>query len=185
MVRHGRREDRAAAYDQFTAVCARFYLSDDLTPEAAAELMAALQAVNSRAPKQVREAADRLFRHIVERAQYTATALAAAERARRRAKQRGGASGPAFSACTTRAEKRALGLWTAKTLTATGSVLDGESAGIDFADGTDSGAMFFTPAARLRMELDAFAEVTRLDLTARWWHVMLTPWGRRWWLARK
>ncbi|MGW2038703.1 hypothetical protein [Streptomyces virginiae] len=37
----------------------------------------------------------------------------------------------------------------------------------------------------LIVELGAFADIARLDVTAQWWHSLLTPWGKRWWLGRQ
>jgi len=35
-----------------------------------------------------------------------------------------------------------------------------------------------------RTALEEFASIAREDVTARWWHALLTPWGKRWWMAR-
>ncbi|MFE2165926.1 hypothetical protein ACFXB3_12785 [Streptomyces sp. NPDC059447] len=36
----------------------------------------------------------------------------------------------------------------------------------------------------LLMGLHEFTEMARLDVTARWYHALMTPWGKRWWLGR-
>ncbi|MDQ0948616.1 hypothetical protein QFZ24_002539 [Streptomyces phaeochromogenes] len=63
MVKHGRREDRAAAYDRFIGACAAFYRDRD--PSGVNDLYAALHAVELRAPRLVREAAANLCSRIV------------------------------------------------------------------------------------------------------------------------
>ncbi|MFC9636788.1 hypothetical protein ACFTY8_48560 [Streptomyces mirabilis] len=65
MVRHGRREDRAAVYDRFIAACARVFHNGKVDQDTAAELLAALLALDLRAPKHVRTAAYELFYKIV------------------------------------------------------------------------------------------------------------------------
>ncbi|MFD5940244.1 hypothetical protein [Streptomyces griseus] len=65
MVKHGRREDRAVVYDRFIGICAAFYQSRDLAAPRVPELYAALHALNLRAPKRVRDAAEKLFTRIV------------------------------------------------------------------------------------------------------------------------
>lgn len=57
-VRHGRREDRAAAYDRFVLACARCARARD--GSGVEEVWAAWRAVNLRAPVQVRKAASKL-----------------------------------------------------------------------------------------------------------------------------
>lgn len=63
MVKHGRREDRAAAYDRFIGACAAFYRDRD--PSGVNDLYAALHAVELRAPRPVRETAANLCNRIV------------------------------------------------------------------------------------------------------------------------
>ncbi|MEW1817758.1 MULTISPECIES: hypothetical protein [Streptomyces] len=63
MVKHGRREDRAAAYDRFIGACATFYRDRDAS--GVNDLYAALHAVELRAPRLVREAASNLCKRIV------------------------------------------------------------------------------------------------------------------------
>lgn len=63
MVKLGRREDRAAAYDRFMSACARYYYSDG--EEGLAELDAACQAIHLRSPKPVRSAADKLASYLI------------------------------------------------------------------------------------------------------------------------
>lgn len=63
MVKHGRREDRAAAYDRFIGACAAFYRDRD--PSGVNDLFAALHAVELRAPRSVRESAANLCNRIV------------------------------------------------------------------------------------------------------------------------
>ncbi|MEU2675200.1 hypothetical protein ABZ622_41780 [Streptomyces sp. NPDC007164] len=63
MVKHGRREDRAAVYDRFIALCSTFYCGR--TSDHVNDLFAALHAINLRAPRHIREAADGLFIRIV------------------------------------------------------------------------------------------------------------------------
>ncbi|MFE5915421.1 hypothetical protein ACFQ6B_40990 [Streptomyces wedmorensis] len=75
MVKHGRREDRALVYDRFIGICAAFYQSRDHAGSRVPELFAALHALNLRAPKRVRDAAETLFIRIVGE-QYDPEALA-------------------------------------------------------------------------------------------------------------
>ncbi|WP_432112636.1 hypothetical protein [Streptomyces sp. S1] len=63
MVKHGRREDRAGVYDRFIALCSTFYR--ERTPDHVNDLLAALHAINLRAPRDIRKAADYLFNRIV------------------------------------------------------------------------------------------------------------------------
>lgn len=59
-VKHGRREDRAAVYDRYVGACTAFY-TDSKNPAHAAGLVRALQALELRAPRKTREAAEQLF----------------------------------------------------------------------------------------------------------------------------
>ncbi|KAF4405598.1 hypothetical protein [Streptomyces lycii] len=63
MVKHGRREDRAAAYDRFVQACATFYQSRG--SDGVNDLYAARHSVELRAPRKVREAAGILCDRIV------------------------------------------------------------------------------------------------------------------------
>lgn len=70
-VKHGRREDRAVVYDRFIALCVVFCCNsdreDDEAPARVDDLYGALQAIELRAPRHVREAAQKLFWSIVGR----------------------------------------------------------------------------------------------------------------------
>ncbi|RZD62117.1 hypothetical protein C0Q58_16850 [Streptomyces albidoflavus] len=59
-VKHGRREDRAAVYDRYVCACTALY-TDSKNPVHAAGLVRALQALELRAPRKTREAAEQLF----------------------------------------------------------------------------------------------------------------------------
>lgn len=67
MVKHGRREGRAAAYDRFMAACSGVFYDGSLDRAGTTELLVARMAVEVRAPGPVRDAAERLFRQIVGR----------------------------------------------------------------------------------------------------------------------
>ncbi|MFD3945534.1 hypothetical protein [Streptomyces sp. NPDC058579] len=63
------------------------------------------------------------------------------------------------------------------------SILDMRMKGlVEFRDGQ---LPIITSNAELLEQLREFAKTARLDVTSRWWHHLLTPWGRRRWLARK
>ncbi|MEU6158807.1 hypothetical protein [Streptomyces sp. NPDC047130] len=63
MVKHGRREDRAAAYDRFVQACATFYQGRGTS--GVNDLYATCHSVELRAPRRVREAAATLCQRIV------------------------------------------------------------------------------------------------------------------------
>ncbi|WP_207220978.1 hypothetical protein [Streptomyces albidoflavus] len=65
MVKHGRREDRAAVYDRFIAACAGVFHEPVLDREGTTELLVALMAIELRAPRHVRDAATELFGDLV------------------------------------------------------------------------------------------------------------------------
>ncbi|MFJ6355018.1 hypothetical protein ACIQKB_36875 [Streptomyces sp. NPDC092046] len=169
MVKHGRREDRAAVYDRFIAACTVLYDDDKLTKEDIRELLVALHAVKLRAPRHVREAAERLFNMIV------AVAFMDFE------------AGWKYET-----HDRAYGH---------GKKADPENfrfgkVYLNFEDlhfllgGPESHPdprkwKVIESSLHLIVELGAFASIARLDVTARWWHSLLTPWGKRWYLSRK
>ncbi|MFB6674434.1 hypothetical protein ACFCWG_18905 [Streptomyces sp. NPDC056390] len=62
VVRHGRREDRASVYDRFVQACSQAVATHDR--EAMAEVWTTLQAINMRADRTVREAAEALFQKV-------------------------------------------------------------------------------------------------------------------------
>ncbi|MFF7928748.1 hypothetical protein ACFZDP_48230 [Streptomyces mirabilis] len=65
MVKHGRREDRAAAYDRFIAACVPLFHNGELDQTRVTEMHTALLAIELRAPAKVRAAAHQLFERLV------------------------------------------------------------------------------------------------------------------------
>jgi hypothetical protein len=151
MVRHGRREDRAAVYDRYIAACARVFHDGKVDQDTATELLSALLALDIRAPKQVRTAAYELFSKIV------------------------GPFGVDYQ-------------WWHKYTAEDFQPTDPDEEYPDDEDDEDYGG---PPVPHIRSseqflsELMGFTDIARADVTAQWWHALLTPWGRRWWLARK
>lgn len=145
MVKHGRREDRAATYDRFIAACGAFFFDGQVDRYVVTELLASLQAVELRAPKHVRLAANDLFEYI--------TSVDTTE----------GGPTPSLS-------------WTTLTRSAR---LSGTR------DEWELGGDEVVSSSTLLMGLREFTEAARLDVLGRWWHVLLSPWGKRWWLARR
>jgi hypothetical protein len=167
MVKHGRREDRAAAYDRFIAACAAAYYDGEMDRGSITELLAALQAVQLRAPKHVRYAADDLFDRIAGRLGFTATKLwDSAEELDPEAPDDGatgadeepeggvGGSGPV----TPNRRKGAAAVWG-------GPIRNKDT---------------------LLLALGDFTRVARLDVLESWWHrMLLPPPTKRWWLGRR
>ncbi|MET9735640.1 hypothetical protein ABZZ79_34945 [Streptomyces sp. NPDC006458] len=144
MVKHGRREDRAAVYDRFIAACAAFFFDGQADRYVVTEMLASLQAVELRAPKHVRLAANQLFEYIVS--------MDTTE----------GGSVPTLQWTKLTRSARLIG-------TRDMFELDGDEV---------------VSSDILLMGLREFTEIARLDVTARWYHALLTPWGKRWWLNR-
>ncbi|MFJ7105653.1 hypothetical protein [Streptomyces albogriseolus] len=168
MVKHGRREDRAAAYDRFIAACAAAYYDGEMDRGSITELLAALQAVQLRAPKHVRYAADDLFDRIAGRLGFTATKLwdsaeepdleAQDDGTPRADKEPEGGVGGAAPVARSRRKGAALAVW------------DGPIRNKD----------------TLLLALGDFTQVARLDVLESWWHRMLLPPPiKRWWLGRR
>ncbi|MFB8137511.1 hypothetical protein [Streptomyces mirabilis] len=165
MVKHGRREDRAAAYDRFIAACVPIFHNGELDQTRVTEMYTALLAIELRAPAKVRAAAHQLFERLVgafglewtiweveeggpfqvEQDEELAEAIAESQRAELEAQEE--------------AERRPR---------ITPYVPP---------DAIRSSEAF-------RIALDAFTSIAREDVTARWWYALLTPWGKRWWLTR-
>ncbi|MEU9757563.1 hypothetical protein AB0D90_31290 [Streptomyces althioticus] len=177
MVKHGRREDRAAVYDRFMAACAGVFYDGSLDRAGTTELLVARLAVEVRAPAAVRFAAERLFRLIVghdwgawgisptgwvklDDIEVPDPAVLEAEAA-------GWAAGrpeleePPEVAVPPEAEAAGEG-----------------SAGPSRDRVRDS--------EEFLAELVEFARIAREDVTARWWHPLVKPWFRlrRWWWRR-
>ncbi|MGW2331704.1 hypothetical protein ACWC5C_38970 [Streptomyces sp. NPDC001700] len=165
MVKHGRREDRAAAYDRFIAACVPIFHSGELDQTRVTEMYTALLAIELRAPAKVRAAAHQLFERLVgpfglkwtiwqvdeggpsqvEEDEELAEAIAESHRAELEALEEG--------------------------------ELRPHSTPYLPPDAIRSSEAF-------RDALDAFTRTAREDVTSRWWHALLTPWGKRWWTTR-
>ncbi|MFD5143143.1 hypothetical protein [Streptomyces sp. NPDC058401] len=151
MVKHGRREDRAAVYDRFTAACAAFFFDGEIDRSTVTELLAAQQAVHIRAPLHVRTAANELFTYLM-------------------------------SVDTTEGGPKAELQWMKLTRKATltrKTLQPGAEYPFELRGDEVVSSDF------LLMGLYEFTEMARLDVTARWYHALLTPWGKRWWLKRR
>ncbi|MCX5261782.1 hypothetical protein OOK27_47975 [Streptomyces canus] len=157
MVRHGRTEDRAAAYDRFIRACSVAFHDGRLGHEDITELLSAVLAIDLRAPRHVRAAANQLFGRLVGAMVFPSSL-----------------GGPTTGWNTTV------------------DIPEGQE-GVSLFDLRLKGLVQYGPGelpiitsnAELLEQLREFAETARLDVTSRWWHRLLTPWGRRWWLARK
>ncbi|MFI1975424.1 hypothetical protein [Streptomyces wedmorensis] len=154
MVKHGRREDRAAAYDRFIAACTAFYHDGEMDPADVNGLLAALLSIELRAPRHVRDAANDLFQQLV-----AVPAIAG----------KTGWVRELPEDLAVEEEKRVQGWMVPFEYTASGRRRH----------------KVVTSSIELLTEIRAFADIARLDVTARWWHSLLTPWVKRWWLARK
>uniref|UniRef100_UPI003F491A5D hypothetical protein n=1 Tax=Streptomyces chartreusis TaxID=1969 RepID=UPI003F491A5D len=167
MVKHGRREDRATAYDRFIAACAAAYYDGEMDRGSITELLAALQAVQLRAPKHVRYAADDLFDRIAGRLGFTATKLWESAEELDLAAPDDGAS------CSDEEPEEGAGDSTPVTpdrREGAAAVWDGPIRNKD----------------TLLLALGDFTRVARLDVLESWWHRMLLPPPiKRWWLGRR
>ncbi|MFG2984935.1 hypothetical protein ACGFYQ_27375 [Streptomyces sp. NPDC048258] len=166
MVKHGRREDRAAAYDRFIGATTAFYHDGEMDEADVNGLLAALLAIELRAPRHVRNAARDLFRRLIGVGTLT---------------QRTG--------------------WRKKVTlpdapggrAAIGPIppdLDNRVSGTFYLphhleDDHRLEYTVITSSDELHERLIDFARIARLDVTARWYHSLMTPWGKRWWLKRR
>ncbi|MFE6268049.1 hypothetical protein ACFVQ9_04565 [Streptomyces goshikiensis] len=192
MVKHGRREDRAGVYDRFIAAAAAFYLDAALTPAGTGELLAARMAVQLRAPKAVREAAETLFRHIVTVGSKEPEELLSRPTGGTMKVRKGSFMDPARRTQDPAADSDNQPAGANETRKPH-SLLDEEPVMLRVPGEWDrDGEVWFTfdlgrvmtDSAGLLRALTEFAEVARLDVTARWYHSLLTPWGKRRWLGR-
>ncbi|MGA5183055.1 hypothetical protein [Streptomyces pseudogriseolus] len=177
MVKHGRREDRAAAYDRFIAACAGVFYDGSLDRAGTTELLVARMAVELRAPVPVRNAAERLFRLIVGHdwgyggisptGWLKLDDIEVPDPAQLEAE-----------AATWSAERPEL-----EELPEVAVPPEAEAAregGADpFPDGVQDSETFLAA-------LVEFARIAREDVTARWWHPLVKPWSRlrSWWWRR-
>lgn len=174
MVKHGRREDRAASYDRFIAACAASFYDGEMDRDGVTELLAALQAVELRAPKHVRYAANDLFDRIAgpfgfTRAEFggwggTSKFLRAPRGNDNFAEDDDNDPSTSLPAKRVPWWRRVFqrqvetpGVWP-------GPIQNGDA---------------------LLLALDDFTQVARLDVLERGWHALLTPRVKRWWLGRK
>ncbi|MET9387924.1 hypothetical protein ABZY09_44790 [Streptomyces sp. NPDC002928] len=169
MVKHGRREDRAAAYDRFIAACAASFYDGDMDRDGITELLAALQAVVLRAPKHVRHAANDLFDRIAGNLGFTRGGLWEVEDGSEHSLPPGeGSNGD--EPVTPLAEGKVA--WWRRLFRKSPA-----------AAGAWPGPIRSSDA--LLLALDDFTQVARLDVLERWWHKLLIPPIRRWMLGRK
>ncbi|MFI8769489.1 hypothetical protein ACIGN6_31920 [Streptomyces sp. NPDC053792] len=161
MVRHGRTEDRAGAYDRFIRACSVAFHDGHLEHEDITELLAAVLAIDLRAPRHVRAAANQLFGRLIG-----AMVLPLTDHP---------TTGWNTTAAPSADEKGSTGIF------------DWRLRGLvhwSFREGRGE-LPIITSSNELLTQLREFAEIARIDVTSRWWHHLLTPWGRRWWLARR
>ncbi|MFF9638736.1 hypothetical protein ACF1D2_29680 [Streptomyces bacillaris] len=159
MLRHGRTEDRAASYDRFIRACSVAFHDGRLEHENVTELLSAVLAIDLRAPRHVRAAANQLFGRLVG-----AAVMAPLGHPR-----------TGWHTTVDVPEGQVV------------STIDLHLRGLTQLQHGEHGSELpiITSNAELLQQLREFAEVARIDVTTRWWHHALTPWGRRWWLGRK
>ncbi|CAM5675794.1 hypothetical protein [Streptomyces mordarskii] len=176
-VKHGRREGRAAVYDRFIGACTAFY-GGEREPSAAVDLLSALQALELRAPRHVRHAAEGFFQEIAG-SPYESGALVQFTRV----SDSDGSASPADEesddssrANTAHAKNKMFNARLSR------SRVEGISGGGSLAP------MPLSDSKKFMKELRAFTEVARVDVNGlwRWWHwpMTLVPPLKRWWLAR-
>lgn len=175
MVKHGRREDRAAAYDRFIAACAAAYYDGNVDRDAVTEMLASLQAVELRAPKHVRNAANDLFDRITAVDQSLGFT-------------RGGR-------WLTGAGQSYVSLDVDEVAETDGRGPLGAQPQADppwwkriFQRRADPPAWRgqITNADSLLLALGDFTNTARMDVIERWWHnLFIFPSLKRWWLRRK
>ncbi|CAL9668260.1 hypothetical protein [Streptomyces sp. enrichment culture] len=165
MVKHGRREDRAAAYDRFIAACVPIFHSGELDQTRVTEIYTALLAIELRAPAKVRAAAHHLFERLVGPFGLEWTIWQVEE------------GGP-----TQVADDEELAEAIAESQRAELEALEDRGPGPQSTPYLPSNAI--RSSETFRDALDAFTSIAREDVTSRWWHALLTPWGKRWWMAR-
>lgn len=155
MVKHGRREDRAVMYDRFIGICAAFYQSRDLAAPRVPELYAALHALNLRAPKRVRDAAEQLFTRIVGH-QHDPEALA-------------NWMIPVDDDHPSVAPNLISGVWLRDPKT--------------IPPPTGPSTSVIASSFELKEELDRFTDIARTDVNRKWWHWTVTGnnGDRAWW----
>jgi len=180
MVKHGRREDRAAAYDRFIAACSGVFYDGSLDRAGTTELLVARMAVEVRAPARVRDAAERLFRQIVGQdwgyGGISPTGWAKLDVVETEAQfaetvdewRAGRREFPELPEADVPPEAEAAG----------------EGRTDPFPDRVEDSDTFLAA-------LVEFARIAREDVTARWWHRLVKPvvrgWSRlrRWWWRRR
>ncbi|MGW4541685.1 hypothetical protein ACWEOP_27950 [Streptomyces chartreusis] len=173
MVKHGRREDRAAVYDRFIAACAASFHDGELDRADVTELLAALQAVSLRAPKHVRKAADDLFDRIAGRLGFTRGGWQTADDSDLTMPTPDERPGQGdFSDAPDASQSADKDAWWRRLFSRT-----------DADPGTWPGRIHNRDT--LLMALEDFTRIARLDVLERWWHKLLTPWVKRWLLNRK
>ncbi|MCK1813290.1 hypothetical protein MTQ13_03210 [Streptomyces sp. XM4011] len=157
VVKHGKREDRAAAYDRFLHACAQAVASRDPSVfedagrvdgpeifENHPELWAAWYAINLRANKPVRDAAHKLVRQVARIA-----------------------------------DPGVMGMWERYVAAIEWG---GPNPGLELEFGEDISQ---SATAVFLRELDEFVRAARIDLMRRWWHAPLPGPVRRWYLNRR
>ncbi|MGX1680462.1 hypothetical protein ACWIFK_20220 [Streptomyces althioticus] len=172
MVKHGRREDRAAAYDRFIAACAVLFSRTELDHDDVTELVVSYMAVDLRAPDEVRTAAEVLFRRIVG--------------------FRGALGGTSRAGWWTVPDDDLL--WSVEPDREEDEEdLDGVSAAGDAARGVAPFSILgpeaitrgFGDSDEVLWALSEFTHIARCDVRACWWHNVVMPWRCSWWPLRK
>ncbi|MFD5379071.1 hypothetical protein ACFWJE_32480 [Streptomyces griseoincarnatus] len=171
MVKHGRREDRAAVYDRYIAACAGAFHDASLDREGTTELLVALMAVRMRAPKEVRVAAAILFDRLV------------------------GLNGldakwwfqesdqPVASPEDREAAAEDMEAQLAEAEWVEGQPVVRQEAGSE--EPALPGLMGISSNWEFLMVLSDFTDIARADVRARWWHPVVMPWRASWWPLKR
>ncbi|MGW8362900.1 hypothetical protein ACWGK1_20285 [Streptomyces wedmorensis] len=185
-VKHGRREDRAAVYDRFIAVCITYYTPQGDENESNVvvrdadvhELFAALYALELRAPRHVRDAARKLFWGILGEFAEGGTLDERAEEFDYRAVWQGLDDDEATGSSEATTFSRSA-TWYRPWLV--GDVPE------PFRPGNGQRRRFHSSFELLR-EISCFTAIARVDVQNRWrwwhWPTAIIPPLRRWMLAR-
>ncbi|MEU9757565.1 hypothetical protein AB0D90_31300 [Streptomyces althioticus] len=172
MVKHGRREDRAAAYDRFVAACAVLFCQTDLDDGQATELVTSYLAVEMRAPVEVQVAAAVLFRRIVG---FNGMIGGTSRKGWWRIPDQDFIPVPDDAWYESLEQDEGVdGETSPESCESSSEPLNGDLPGKPFGDSDE-----------LLHALECFTAIARRDVRARWWHPVVMPWRSSWWPRRK